>query len=405
MARTRPCKARCLLALSTLAVVALVGCNQKNSYMPPPPAVVGVTMPEKHPVTNYLELTGTTQAINSVDLVARVEGFLQAIKAPDGALVEKGDVLFVIEPEPYQAKLKQARAGIAEQQAALARASSEYRRQQRLIKQNASSEAELERWQAERDQAQAGLDSAAASAQLAAIDLGYTKVTAPFDGRLSAHLVDVGSLVGAGAPTTLATLVQLDPIWVYFSVSERDVLRIKESLRRRGITYTETPPVTVEVGLQSETGYPHQGKLDYIAPQIDTSTGTLTARAVVDNADRIFLPGLFVRVRVPVGKRSSALLVPERALGTDQGGQYLLTVNAKDVVEQHYVKIGPSVDGMLVIEDGIGADERVVVSGIQRAIPGAKVAPEQAATKASDATATPSTSNSPAPAGNAPAKR
>ncbi|MDN5871024.1 MAG: efflux RND transporter periplasmic adaptor subunit [Nitrococcus sp.] len=175
MAPIRPCKAHCFVLLSALALAVLVGCDQQNSYVPPPPATVGVTKPVRQPVTDYLELTGTTQAINSVDLVARVEGFLQAIKVPDGALVEKGDVLFVIEPEPYEAKLEQARAGIAEQQAALARASSEYRRQLRLVKQNASSEAALEHWRAERDQAQAGLDSATASAHLAAIELGYTQ--------------------------------------------------------------------------------------------------------------------------------------------------------------------------------------------------------------------------------------
>lgn len=365
-------------ALAALVVLA-AGCDQKNEYVPPPPPSVTVGQPLKQPVTDYLEVTGSTAASVTATLTARVEGFLQSVNFKDGSFVKEGDVLFVIEPAPYEAKVKQQQAAVEQQQALLEHASSEYERQLRLVKQNATSEATVEKWRADRDSYQAGLDGAKANLDLARINLGYTKVAAPFDGRIGRHLVDPGNLVGAGAPTKLATIDKLDPIYAYFNVSESDVLRIRDSLRRRGLARpgAETS-VPVEVGLQTEQGYPHGGRLDFIDTGVDASTGTLLLRALLPNADRTFLPGLFVRLRVPYERREGAFFVSERAVGVDQSGRYVLIVNKDDVVEQRPVQVGQLVDGMRVIDKGVTAEDWVVIDGLQRAIPGAKVAPKRA---------------------------
>jgi membrane fusion protein, multidrug efflux system len=357
-------------------VLLLIGCGEDNTYVPPPPPAVTVAHPVRQTVRDTIELTGNTQASNSVELVARVEGYLQSVNFEDGAFVKKGDLLFVIQPEPYEANLRLAQATVAQQQATLTQATSEYERQQRLAQQNATSQSQVESWQAQRDAAQAAVDEANANLELARINLGYTRITAPFDGRIGQHLVDPGNLVGAGAPTQLATIEQLAPMYVYFNVDEQDVLRIRASLRAAGKTLASVAPVKLGIGLQNETGYPHEATLDFVASDVDQSTGTLQARGVIPNQDYAFLPGLFVRVRVPVGTIENALLVPDRALGIDQRGHYLLVVDQDDVVEQRPVQIGALIDGMRVIAQGLGADDRVVIEGIQRAIPGSKVAPQ-----------------------------
>jgi RND family efflux transporter MFP subunit len=386
--------------LAVLTAVSLGACKKENTYVPPPPPSVGVAAPVRQAVTDYLTVTGNTQAYNAVDLNARVEGFLEAIKVQDGAVVKKGQLLFVIEQPPYQAKVAQAKADVEQQQAEVIRAQAEYDRQVRLAKQNATSAADVERWQAQRDSAQAAVDQAKANLQLAQINLGYTQVTAPFDGRMSAHLVDVGALVGAGAPTKLASLVQLQPIYVYFNVNELEVLRIKQALVEEGRTTVDLARnIPVEAGLQSETGYPHKGRLDYIAPGIDPSTGTLLVRGIFTNGDQSFLPGMFVRVRVPLREHDNALLVDDRAIGRDQGGPYLLLVDADDKVVQRPVQIGTLVGGLRVILKGMGSDDRVIVDGLQRAVPGAKVAPKQVAMSAS-----PESGETQAPAVSPPAK-
>jgi RND family efflux transporter MFP subunit len=199
---------------------------------------------------------------------------------------------------------------------------------------------------------------------------------APFDGIVSAHLVSVGELVGAASPTQLATIVELDPIYVNFNVNEQDVLRIRAEARRRGIATSDLQQFPIEVGLQTEEGYPHKGKLDYAAPTINQSTGTLAVRGVLPNADHVLLPGYFVRVRVPFDQQRSALLVPDVALGSDQSGRYVLVVNKDNVVEQRKIQAGPIEGELRVIESGLKPDDRVVVAGLLRAIPGQKVDPQ-----------------------------
>jgi len=369
-----PERRRVVLARPALLAFVLAACGEDNTYVPPPPPAVTVSRPLQQTVTDYIELTGNTQSSNSVDLVARVEGYLQSVNFEDGSFVKKGDLLFVIQPEPYEANLRLAQATVEQQQATLTQATSEYERQQRLIQQNATSQSQVESWQAQQGAAQAAVDEANANLELARINLGYTRIVAPFDGRIGEHLVDPGNLVGAGAPTQLATIEQLAPMYVYFNVDEQDVLRIRANLRAAGKTLASAAPVKLGIGLQNETGYPHEAMLDFVASDVDQSTGTLQARGAIPNQDYAFLPGLFVRVRVPVGTIKDALLVPDRALGIDQRGHYLLVVNQDDVVEQRPVQIGNLVDGKRVIEQGLSADDRVVIDGIQRAIPGNRVA-------------------------------
>lgn len=362
-------------AVALLSFVLLTGCEQ-NAFVPPPPAAVDVALPEQRAITRYLESTGNTAPIKSVDLVARVQGVLQAINYQDGAFVKEGTTLFTIEPETYRLKLEQARAAEAGAQASLKQAEADYKRQADLVARQAVSQATLDQSTSARDNAQANLQQAQVNTKIAAVNFGYTNVTAPFDGIVSAHLVSVGELVGAASPTQLASIVQLDPIYVTFNVNEQDVLRIRAQAARKGLTASDLKQLPIEVGLQSETGYPHTGKLDYASPTVNQSTGTLAVRGVLPNADRVLLPGYFVRVRVPLDQQQGALLVPDVALGSDQAGRYLLVVTGDNVVEQRKVQTGPIEGDLRVIESGLKADDRVVIAGLLRAIPGQKVDPK-----------------------------
>jgi RND family efflux transporter MFP subunit len=365
----------CQMAFVISALAALGGCEQ-NSFVPPPPPKVDVGLPTEKAVTRYLDATGNTAPIQSVDLVARVQGVLESINYKDGSFVKKGTTLFTIEPETYKLKLEQAQAAEAGSQASLKQAEADYKRQVELVARQAVSQATLDTSTSTRDNAQANLQQAQANTKIAAINYGYTNVVAPFDGIVSAHLVSVGELVGAASPTQLATIVQLDPIYVNFNVNEQDVLRVRAEARRRGLKPGDLEQFPIEVGLQTETGYPHTGKLDYAAPTLNLSTGTLAVRGVLPNADRVLLPGYYVRVRVPFDQQQNALLVPDVALGSDQAGRYVLVVNGDNVVEQRKVKTGPLEGDLRVIDSGLKADDRVVIAGLLRAIPGQKVDPQ-----------------------------
>src|ERR1700738_2937538 len=357
------------------ACVALSACEQ-NSFGPPPPPKVDVGLPVQQTVTRFLEATGNTSPIKSVDLVARVQGVLQSIDYKDGTLVKEGASLFTIEPETYKLKLEQAQAAEAGAQASVRQAEADFKRQSDLVQRQAVSQATLDTSTSNRDNAQANLQQAQVNTKIAEANYGYTNVTAPFDGIVSAHLVSVGELVGAASPTQLATIVQLDPIYVNFNVNEHDVLRVREEARRRGLTPSVLRQLPVEVGLQTENGYPHKGKLDYLSPTINQSTGTLAVRGLLPNPDRVLLPGFYVRVRVPFDQQQNALLVPDVALGSDQAGRYVLVVNGDSVVEQRKVQTGPLEGDLRVIESGLKPDDPVVTSGLLRAIPGQKVDPQ-----------------------------
>ena len=368
------------VVLCTVAVAA-AACGQDNRYAAPPPPKVTVAAPIEQEVTRYFEATGNTAAVNTVDLVARVQGFVQAISYADGDYVKKGTSLFTIEPEPYRLKVEAAQASVASAKANLKQTEAEFQRQADLVTRQVSTQANYDKALAQRDSNQADLQSAQANEQQAEINLGYTDVTAPFDGIVTARQVSIGQLVGANTTTVLSTIVQIDPIYANFTASERDVLEVRADLAKTGRTTADLLGLTVEIGLQTEAGYPHVGKLDYIAPTVDPSTGTLAARATLQNADRVLLPGYFVRVRIPA-RPQPALLVPDVALGTDQGGRYVLVVNKDGVVEQRRVVPGPLQGELRVIETGVTKDDHVVVGGIMRAIPGQKVDAElQAAGK------------------------
>ena len=365
-----------LAAAAILVAPLLAGCEQ-NSFVPPPPPKVDIAAPVQRPVTRYLEATGNTVAIKTVDLVARVQGFLQSIDYQDGSFVKQGTPLFTIEPDTFRLKLEQAQAAEAGAQASVRQTEADFKRQSELASRQAVSQAALDNSTSARDNAQANLQQAQVNTRIAAVNYGYTRVTAPFDGIVSAHLVSVGELVGVASPTQLATIVALDPIHVTFNIAEKDVLRIRAEARRRGMTPSDLKQFPIEVGLPTEDGYPHQGKLDYAASTVNPSTGTLAVRGVVPNPDQVLLPGYFVRIRVPVDRQQNALLVPDTALGSDQGGRYVLVVNADNVVEQRKVQTGPLDGGLRVIESGLGPDDRVVTAGLLRVIPGQTVDPQR----------------------------
>ncbi len=369
-------RGRSPLLAGAAVLVLLTGCGQENRFIAPPPPKVTVQLPVQQTVTPYLEATGNTAAVNTVKLVARVQGYVQEIKYQDGAAVKKGTPLFIIEPQPYKVQLEQAQAAEEGAKATLVNAEAEFTRQQELQAKDVSTQANLDKARANRDTAHANVLQAQANRQTAEINLGYTTVEAPFDGVVTARKVSVGELVGGDQPSQLASIVQLNPIWVWFNLSERDVQRVRAQMAERGVTVAELiGKIPVEIGLQTETGYPHKGLLDYVSPEVNQSTGTLQVRGIFDNPTPALLPGYFVRVRVPL-RPEQALLVPEVAVGSDQGGRYVLTVNADNVVEQRRVQLGQTVGQMRVVESGLQPDERVVVSGILDAIPGQKVDPQ-----------------------------
>jgi membrane fusion protein (multidrug efflux system) len=407
------------------------GCGKGNTYVAPPPPDVTVAKPTVRAVTDYLEYTGTTRTVLRVELRARVKGFLKQKLFKDGADVKQGDLLFVIEEEPFQVRLDQARAKVTEAGASLKKAQESKARQiaqaqldvdqsqlalarldesrnRALLGRSAGSREEFDKAEANRKKFEAQVEADAASLEqskadydiniLAAksslkaaeadvrnaeIDLGYCRVAAPFDGRITLNEVDVGNYVGDGEATVLATIVKLDPIYTYVNLSESDLLKLRQLQKQKGgaregpRTGSLDAPIPMEIGLGNEEGYPHQGQTEYTDPSVDTGTGTIRVRGVFSNPGGAITPGLFVRVRMPIQQRENALLVPGRAIGSDQAGSYLLVVGKDNVVERRQVKEGSEVEGLRVVDGKLQATDLVVIDGLQRARPGLKVTPKE----------------------------
>ncbi|MDD2902480.1 MAG: efflux RND transporter periplasmic adaptor subunit, partial [Syntrophales bacterium] len=355
--------------LILISLLILAACGEKAAYTPPPPPQVTVSHPLRQTITDYLESTGNTQAINTVQLRARVEGYLEKVLFQDGDPIKKGQLLFLIQQNTYLAKLQQAEAAIISQKARLVHAQTELVRYTKLLKQKAASQTDVDQWQYERDSARGALLAAQAQRDLAKLDVSYTRVTAPFNGRIDRRLKDPGNLVGSGESTILAEVNQIDPIYVYFTINERDLLHLMggTKLSPAAASKMKWP---VYFGLATEKGYPHQGRLDFAAISVTRTTGTLLLRGIASNPKGIVLPGLYARVRVPVGEKKDALLVPVAALGFDQQGPYVLVVNEKNLVERRAVTLGAEADGFRVIAEGLEGQELVVVEGVIKAIPG-----------------------------------
>lgn len=364
----------------TTALIGMVmgGCQPSNDYVAPPPPTVTVSQPVQRNVTDYLEFTGTTQAVETVEIRARVSGFLQSVHFEAGTDVKKGDLLYVIDPRPFQAQVNQAQADLSRKRAELELARANYQRTETLYRQQAAPEVDFIQAKAARDTAQANVAAAQAVLDQTKLDLSFTRIHAPIDGRIGRNLVSEGNLVGAGENTHLTTLVQYDPIWVYFSLNERDLLYFMK-LNRQGEMKPKGDGLgTIHLGLANETGYAHQGHIDYADLGVDPNTGTFLLRGSFANPlPHNILPGMFVRIRAPGVTRDAALLVQERALGIDQGGHYVLVVNEQNVVEYRSVKVGALMDQLRVIEEGLQPGDWVVVDGLLRARPGITVTPER----------------------------
>lgn len=369
-----------LAAFATLAILA--GCQDKKPTPPTPPAVT-VANPVTEPVANYLDFTGNTAAIRSVTLVARVEGYLEQIHFTDGQRVKKGDVLFTIQQDQYKAQLKQAEAQLQIQKVALHHAETELARYVHLVKQDASTQTMVDHWQAQMETAQAAILAAQAQVELARLNLSYTQVKAPFDGRMGRHLTDIGSLVGGmGQQNSLAEINQIERLYVYFTIDERDLLRVMDRQKVVPSGTLNQQNVPMNFGLLTEDGFPHEGYLDFASISVTPTTGTLQVRGVFPNPDFAVLPGVFARVRVSALQKTDALLIPGEAVGFDQQGEYVLVLNAKNTVERRAVKTGRQVRDRLVISEGLGPTERVIVEGILQAVPGREARPSWAAAQA-----------------------
>jgi len=360
-----------LLIVLGLAL-GLAGCDAPNSYQAPPPPEVTVSHPRQGLVTRHLELTGNTQALYTVQLRARVEGFLEKVLFKEGDIVQEGQVLFVIQQNTYQSKLKEAEAKLLAAKARLLHSETEFKRFTGLVQQDAAAQTDVDRWHYERDANKADVMSAEAQVELAKLNLGYTTVRAPFQGRISRRYKDPGNVVGAGEETVLADINKIDPIYVYFTISEQDLLRIRRE-NPQITAATARPNLPVDVGFANENGFPHRARLDYADIQVDSTSGTLQLRATLANSDYRILPGLFARIRGEQSQPQESLLLPEEAIGYDQGGPYVLVVDDQLIVSRRGVTLGPLVDREYAIDAGLSLVDTVIVNGQMRAIPGHKV--------------------------------
>src|SRR6516165_9279378 len=358
----------------------LAGCVKAPSAAPEAVATpVTVSRPVERDVTDYAGFTGRTAAVDSVEVRARVWGYLDKVNFTEGVLVKKGDVLFEIDARVYRADLERAQGTVAQFEARVHRLERDYRRAKSLLARGAVGQEEYDRYEADYREAVANLDVARANRDLAALNLGYTRITAPVSGRVSRYVVTVGNLIQSGdqgGGTLLTTVVSMDPMYVYFDMDERTVLRVRELIRAGKARSTRETEWPVALGLATEEGFPHQGTINFEDNQVNPKTGTLRVRGVFPNKDELLSPGLFARVRVPIGRAHRALLLADRALDTDQGQKVVYVVNEKNEVVSRPVRLGALHDGLREITEGLKPGERVIVNGLQQARPGITVEPK-----------------------------
>lgn len=369
-----------LAAAGLLSMSALPGCNKAQSKTIKETApVVIVAKPELTTITDSEDFTGRTEALRTVEVRARVTGYLEKLYFEDGSEVQEGSQLFEIDPRPYQADLDRAAATLAQAEAHAKRLEADHERASKVFSRGALSREEYDRVSGDLAEAQATVDIAKANLKMARLNLSYTRVTAPISGRISRRLVDPGNMVKADE-TALTTIVTLDPMYVYFDMDERTLLKLRRLVREGKIKTRSEAEVPVRVALADETEFPHQGAIDFSDNVVDPSTGTLKVRGIIPNpTPRVLSPGLFVRVRLLIGKPHELLGVPDQAIGTDQGRKFVYVVNDKNEVVERPVVAGALADnGLRAIVEGLRPDERVIVSGLQRVRQGAKVSPRLA---------------------------
>jgi RND family efflux transporter MFP subunit len=365
----------CVLVLC----LVLAGCARAPSEVPAEPARVAVSRPVERYVTDHTDFTARTAAVDSVELRARVWGYLDKVNFQEGALVKKGDVLFEIDPLTYRAALDQAEGNLASLQSRLERLDADLSRARRMVQSRAIGREEFDKIASDRGEAAASRAALKAAVQRAKLDLGYTKVTAPIDGRVSRYVVTVGNLVQAGdqgGGTLLTTIVSVDPMYAYFDVDEYTALRVRQLVREGKSDSPRDGGYPVWLGLANEKGHPHRGTINFVDNQVNPKTGTIRARGVFPNKDQTLLPGFFARVRVPIGRPHKALLVSDRALDTDQGQKILHVVNDKNEVVSRPVRLGALHNGLREIADGLKPGERVIVNGLQQVRAGGTVEPK-----------------------------
>ncbi len=359
--------------------LALTGCAQAPSEVPPAaPIPVPVSYPVQRDVTDYADFTGRTAAVDSVEVRARVWGYLDKVHFQEGALVNKGDVLVEIDPRIYEANLKQAQGNLVSMEARLKRLDADLARAQRLYSTGAVGREEYDKIAGDRGEAAASLDALQAAVEQAKLDLGFTKVIAPISGRVSRALVTEGNLISSSQTggTVLTGIVSVDPIYAYFDVDERTVLRVRQLIREGKATSARESAWPVSLGLATDEGFPYQGTINFVDNQVNPRTGTLRVRGVFPNPNEALSPGLFARVRMPIGQPRKSLLVTDRAVDNDQGQKIVYVVNDKNEVVSRPVRVGALHDGLRAVEDGLKAGERVIVNGLQQVRPGVAVEPK-----------------------------
>src|SRR6266571_479065 len=365
-------------ALSGLMLLMIACAQQPQATAPPPPPKVTVSQPSSRDVVEWEEYTGRLEAAESVEIRARVNGYLQSIHFKDGAIVKHGDLLFVIDPRPYQTELERAKAELALANARLERMGKDLARAQMLVRSRAVSEEEVDTRISDQRQAQESVQAARAMVNAAQLNIEFTQVRAPISGRISRYFVSIGNLISGGTTvqsTLLTTIVSPDPIYCYFEADERSYLKAMRLLHGGERTNGREGRQPAYVGLADEEAFPHQGYIDFVDNRLDAKTGTITGRAVLPNPDLLLVPGLFARVRLPAGSKYKALLLPPEAVGSDLSQQFVFVVDTQNLAQYRKVAMGPIIDGLRVIRDGLQPDDWVIVKGVQRAKTGAKVDP------------------------------